>query len=74
MIEKFYFPTRILGYLLSLSGIFMHLHHQQAADPRSTNYGFLVVGIGFLFFFISYGIRAWIRFQASRNGKPNSPE
>jgi hypothetical protein len=73
MITKIYWATRILGYLGCLGGVFLHLHHMQAADPRVTNYGIPLIGAGFLFFFASYAIRAWIRLAPRRPADDKKP-
>lgn len=61
MITKVYWATRILGYLACLAGIFLHLHHLQLPEALAANYGLPLVGLGFVAFFASYAIRAWIR-------------
>ncbi len=67
MVAKLYWITRILGYIASLAGIFLFLGHQADADPAFRNTGIGIVGAGFLAFFISYAIRAWLRFGARRH-------
>ena len=67
MITKFYWTIRILGYVASLVGIFLFLGHQADADPALRNAGMGIVGFGFLAFFVSYSIRAWLRFGPRRN-------
>ncbi len=62
MITKIYWITRLLGYIVSLVGIFMFLYHQADPDTATKNLGLGLVGIGFVAFFISYAIRAWLRF------------
>ena len=66
MITKIYWTTRILGYLACLVGIFYYLYHQPDADPRTAEFGLGLVGLGFVAFFISYALRAWIRFHPRR--------
>jgi hypothetical protein len=66
MITKFYWIFRILGYLVSLGGIFLYLGHKADADPASSQFGLGMVGIGFLAFFVSYALRAWLRFGSRR--------
>ena len=36
------------------------------ADPATKNLGLGLVGIGFVSFFISYALRAWLRFGPGR--------
>ena len=62
MVIKLYWITRVLGYLVSLIGIFLFLAHQVDADPDAKNIGLGLVGLGFLAFFVSYALRAWLRF------------
>ena len=62
MTTKIYWITRLLGYIVSLVGIFLFLYHQADADPATKNLGLGLVGIGFVSFFISYALRAWLRF------------
>ena len=69
MIIKIYWITRIFGYIVSMAGIFFFLYHQADADPALKNMGLALVGIGFLGFFASYTLRAWLRFgRGSKNG------
>ena len=73
MIIKLYWITRVLAYIACLAGILMYLMHQADADPRTVQYGLGLVGLGFVSFFISYALRAWLRFgpgsrtESSRN-------
>lgn len=67
MIIKLYWVTRILGYIACMVGIFYFLAHQADADPAAKNLGLGLVGLGFLGFFTSYAIRAWLRFGPGRN-------
>lgn len=62
MIAKAYWIARILAYVACLVGIMVYLRHQVDADPALRNTGLGLVGIGFLAFFVSYALRAWIRF------------
>jgi hypothetical protein len=62
MIIKIYWITRVFGYIASMVGIFLFLAHQADADPATKNLGLALVGIGFLGFFASYSLRAWLRF------------
>ena len=64
MITKIYWVTRILGYLICLAGLCLYLANQ--ADPRLTQRGLGLVGIGFVAFFVSYALRAWIRYGPGR--------
>lgn len=73
MITKLYWATRILAYVACLGGVAVHLHHAQA-DPRSANYGLPLIGVGFICFFISYAIRAWMRFAPRRPATEEKPE
>ena len=67
MIIKLYWITRITGYVASLAGIFYYLYHQADADSAARNTGLALVGFGFVAFFISYALRAWIRFGLRRS-------
>ena len=72
MIIKLYWITRVLAYIACLAGILMYLMHQADADPRTVQYGLGLVGLGFVSFFISYALRAWLRFGFGR--KPSDEE
>jgi hypothetical protein len=70
MITKLYLATRIFGYLACLGGIFYYLAHLQ--DPGGIpQKGLYFVYAGFLSFFLSYLLRAWLRF-APRSGSLRS--
>lgn len=71
MIVKFYWATRILGYLACLVGIFYYLYHQADADPRPAQLGLGLVGFGFVAFFVSYALRAWLRYGSRRPDNPD---
>jgi hypothetical protein len=72
MITKLYLATRIVGYLACLGGIFYYLAHLQ--DPGGIpQKGLYFVYAGFLSFFLSYALRAWLRF-APRRGRPQSAD
>ncbi len=66
MITKFYWATRILGYVASFAGILLFLAHQADADPALKNRGLGIVGLGFIAFFASYALRVWFRFGSGR--------
>ncbi len=66
MITKIYWIARIAAYVACLAGIFTYLYHQPDADPAVRNVGRGFVGAGFVAFFISYAIRAWLRFGGGR--------
>lgn len=66
MIIKIYWTARILGYVACMAGIFLFLAHQADADPALKNMGLGLVGLGFVGFFISYALRAWLRFGPRR--------
>lgn len=66
MMAKTYWGARILAYIACLAGIFLYLRHQVDADPDLRNAGLGLVGIGFLAFFVSYALRAWMRFGPRR--------
>jgi len=66
MIKKIYWTFRIVGYAACLGGIFFYLAHQADAADKMRNIGLGIVGIGFLAFFTSYGLRAWLRFGPRR--------
>ena len=62
MIIKFYWITRVFGYLACMVGIFLYLAHKAEADQSLAQNGLGLVGIGFFGFFVSYALRAWLRF------------
>lgn len=67
MITKIYWAARIAAYVACLAGILTYLYHQPDADPSARNAGLGFVGFGFVAFFISYAIRAWIRLGPGRH-------
>lgn len=73
MITKFYWGTRILGYIACLVGIFLYLSHQADAAPDIRNIGFGLVGFGFISFFISYVLHAWLRLGPRSKTEGESP-
>ena len=64
MLIKLFWIARVFGYVASLVGVFMYLAHGADASPDLKNLGLGIVGAGFVGFFISYAIRAWLRFGA----------
>lgn len=62
MVAKIYWISRILGYVVCLGGAFLFLYHQTDADPTLRNAGGALIGAGFVAFFVSYAMRAWLRF------------
>ena len=72
MLTKLYWITRISGYVACLGGNLLYLYHQPDAAPGIRNAGLACVGFGFVAFFISYAIRAWLRFGFGR--KPSDEE
>ncbi len=66
MIIKIYWIARVFGYIACMAGIFLFLRHQADAEPAMKNLGLGLVGIGFLGFFVSYALRAWLRFGPGR--------
>lgn len=64
---KLYWIFRLLAYGACLVGIFVYLYHQGDVDPGVRNMGLGLVGAGFVAFFISYAIRAWLRFGPRRD-------
>jgi len=70
MITKFYWVTRILGYMACLGGVFYHLARLQRPEASDSWMGLGLVGAGFIFFFISYALRAWLRFGSRRPPPP----
>ncbi len=71
MITKIYWIARVFGYIACLGGAFLFLAHQADADPQLKNAGLAAIGIGFVAFFASYTLRAWLRFGSGR--KTNEP-
>jgi len=74
MIVKLYWATRLLGYVLSLAGIFYYLHNQANFDERARAVGLTIVGAGFLCFFVSYALRAWLRFGPKPRDDSQPPD
>jgi hypothetical protein len=72
MIIKIYWITRVLGYLACMVGIFLFLAHQADAEPGLKTMGLGLVGLGFFGFFISYVLRAWLRFGPRRHPDDDS--
>lgn len=72
MIIKLYWTTRILGYVACMVGIFTFLTHQADAESTFKNLGLGLVGLGFVGFFISYALRAWLRFGPRRKTDADS--
>lgn len=66
MITKIYWVARIVAYIACFAGIFIYLYNQSDPDASVRNAGLGLVGIGFVAFFISYALRAWLRFGAGR--------
>ena len=66
MLHRLYWTSRLLAYLLSLAGILLHLYARADADPARANTGLAIVGVGFIFFFISYALRIALRAGLSR--------
>ena len=66
MMIKVYWACRLIGYVACLAGIFLYLRHQGDADPARLLTGLGLVGAGFVAFFISYALRAWLRFGLRR--------
>ncbi len=64
MLIKLFWIARVFGYVASLAGVFLYLAHGADASPDLKNLGLGIVGAGFIGFFISYAIRAWLRFGA----------
>ena len=64
MITKIYWATRMSGYIASLAGIFLFLRHQLDAESTLRDIGLGLVGLGFVAFFASYALRAWLRYAA----------
>ena len=62
MMKKLYWAFRLIGYAACLGGIFFYLSHQADAGNEMRNMGLGIVGSGFMAFFTSYGLRAWLRF------------
>jgi hypothetical protein len=73
MITKLYWAARLLGYILSLAGIFYYLTHQTSFDERTRAIGLGIVGMGFVCFFVSYALRAWLRFGSRKSGPEGTP-
>lgn len=70
MITKIYWIARVFGYIASMVGIFLFLAHQGDFDPSTKNWSLGLVGLGFLGFFVSYALRAWLRFGPGSKSNP----
>jgi len=70
MIKKLYWTFRLIGYIGSLGGALFTLKNQAAGCTELQNVGLGIVGIGFLSLFISYGLRAWLRFRPAPKDIP----
>ncbi|MDR0993046.1 MAG: hypothetical protein LBN38_00550 [Verrucomicrobiota bacterium] len=71
MITKLYWFFRLAAYLTCMGGIFYHLAH--TADAAPPPWGLYAVGVGFVFFFISYALRAYLRFGPRKNTQREEP-
>lgn len=72
MLVRLYWTSRLLAYLLSLAGILLHLYARADADPARANTGLALVGVGFLFFFVSYALRLWLATVRRRSRTPSA--
>ena len=73
MITRLYWITRLAGYASCLTGIFLYLYRRADADPRAAEFGLGLVGLGFVAFFVSYALRAWLRLGARRGSSGETP-
>ena len=71
MIVKLYWGSRLVGYVACLAGIFIYLYRQADADPAASQFGLGLVGFGFVAFFVSYALRAWLRHGPARRDREN---
>jgi hypothetical protein len=70
---RLYWLSRILAYALSLPGVFIYLYNKGPNPPLSQR-GLALIGIGFVFFFISYALRIAIRAGlGKRRPRPDDP-
>lgn len=60
MLVRLYWISRILAYGLTLPGVFIYLYNK-APNPVLAGRGMVLIGIGFVFFFVSYALRIAIR-------------
>ncbi len=58
-----YLVARVAAYLLTLPGVYLYLVHRSDADATLMGWGLRLIMAGFLFFFVSYGLRMWIALQ-----------
>ncbi len=72
MMKTAYWASRILAYLTCIGGVALHVYHQ--GDPRAATYALPLIGVGFILFFVSYAIRAWIRFAPRSTPEPSRPD
>ncbi len=69
MITKLYWAARLLGYFACLGGVFFHLSRLQRPAAAASWIGLALIGAGVRFFFLSYGLRAWLRFGGRRKSE-----
>jgi len=72
MLVRFYWASRILAYALSLPGVFIYLYNK-APNPVLAGRGMVLIGVGFVFFFVSYALRIAIRAGIGKRPPP-APE
>lgn len=58
-----YLVARAAAYLLTLPGVYLYLVHRHDADATLMGWGLRLIMAGFIFFFVSYGLRLWIALQ-----------
>lgn len=55
-----YLVARAAAYLLTLPGVYLYLVHRHDADATLMGWGLRLIMVGFVCFFVSYGLRVWM--------------
>ena len=61
---RVYWVVRVLAYLVTLPAAIVYLY-AKGANPPLADRALCAIGIGFLFFFLSYALRIALRFLPS---------
>lgn len=67
LLEKLYWIFRIVAYVSCIAGLAWFFTHR--ADANGGQEGLVGIYIGFFAFFVSYGLRFYLRFRRNRNGQ-----
>lgn len=63
---RVYWAVRVLAYLVTLPAAIVYLY-AKAADPPLAERALYAIGVGFVFFFLSYALRIALRLLLSRD-------